>query len=326
MKKLTNLAAIFCSVLLLFVAATGNNIIAESSNEWINPFPPVVPEQPAQYYQLNDLEKLIDFFGQEDPDGVKNGEKVDGYYSTSLTYPIGMNTVLWYTVGNEDNSAYYNTILLIQDWFLWGGWDLRYVDFYGDLDLSGTTIGEVSLTGGHISSVNLDNCETLTSLRINFSETCHSVSAVNASIQDGWVKLECGVSRMALGLDNFDSQVNVSALGKGYIGADFENTDSANTTLKSRSNGPQSLVGWFKDGEFITASSILHITEGGSYIAAFAGDVNDDGSLNVVDALQLMREAMGLVETRDVAMSDINCDGSVGINDAILLLRAVMGI
>ncbi len=334
MKKLTNFVAFFCSILLLCVAMTGNNILADGKDDdgivWVEPTPPIHPEEGHFYYPLNALEKLVAFFGQTDPDGVENGTNAIGYYYPGLSYPTGISPVLWdYVTDTENPDCYYAYRVGIYNWYLWGGWDLRYIDYYGELDLENTTVTNVEMDGCHLSSVNLNNCTHLGGIRLNvYDYYCSTVSAVNADLQVGEITLQSGVKRMALGMRYFDSQVNISVVGNGCVGIEFENKTAVNAKAKLQTKplDSQEFVGWFKEGHLVSTDTVLNITEGGNYIASFAGDVTNDGCLNVADAVQLMREALGLVETRDVAMSDINCDGSVGINDAVLLLRAVMGI
>ena len=57
------------------------------------------------------------------------------------------------------------------------------------------------------------------------------------------------------------------------------------------------------------------------------GDVNDDGAVNVTDALLVLRYSMGLISSLPVlAAADVNNSGSVDMTDALLVLRASMGI
>lgn len=57
------------------------------------------------------------------------------------------------------------------------------------------------------------------------------------------------------------------------------------------------------------------------------GDANNDGSVNMTDALLVLRYAMGLVDTlTNEAAADVNGDGSINATDALLILRASMGL
>lgn len=325
MKKLTNFVAVLCSLIFLCFAATGNSILAEKSNEWIEPRPPATEYEPHRYYLRHDLQKLSVFFGQEDPDGVKNGEKVMGYYSEDLDFPCTVYTLFWNHTTNEDGTEYYYNLSSLRDWYMWGGWDMRNVDYYGDLDLSATTIKSVTLERGHISNVKLNYCWYLNTLNLNFSNTCRSVSAVDANIKNGQISLNSGIKNMTLGLYGLDSDVKVSVLGNGNLGAEFHNGESLNTTLRCIPNGTQPFIGWLEGGVLIPGSTSINVTRATRYVAAFAGDVNGDGIIGTNDAVLLLREAMGIIEINNAAMSDVNCDGLVTITDAIMLMRATMG-
>jgi endo-1,4-beta-xylanase len=57
------------------------------------------------------------------------------------------------------------------------------------------------------------------------------------------------------------------------------------------------------------------------------GDVNSDGSINIVDALLVAQYAVGLNPSGfDVSRADTNCDGSVNIVDALLIAQYAVGL
>lgn len=53
------------------------------------------------------------------------------------------------------------------------------------------------------------------------------------------------------------------------------------------------------------------------------GDVNDDGTINVVDALRVLRHAANIIELDDTAKmaADVNGDNNVNVVDALRILR-----
>ena len=56
------------------------------------------------------------------------------------------------------------------------------------------------------------------------------------------------------------------------------------------------------------------------------GDVNDDGSVNAVDAALILQLSAGIVSSLDnEASGDVNDDGSVNAVDASLILQMVAG-
>jgi endo-1,4-beta-xylanase len=57
------------------------------------------------------------------------------------------------------------------------------------------------------------------------------------------------------------------------------------------------------------------------------GDVNDDGDINIVDALLVAQYYVGLNPSGfDVSRADTNCDGSVNIVDALLIAQYYVGL
>jgi hypothetical protein len=57
------------------------------------------------------------------------------------------------------------------------------------------------------------------------------------------------------------------------------------------------------------------------------GDVNSDGSINIVDALLVAQYYVGLnPQGFDIARADTNCDGSVNIVDALLIAQYYVGL
>ena len=58
------------------------------------------------------------------------------------------------------------------------------------------------------------------------------------------------------------------------------------------------------------------------------GDVNMDGSVNINDAVLVMRYSMGVADlsAEQIALADINGDASVNTGDAVVIMRIAMGI
>lgn len=63
-----------------------------------------------------------------------------------------------------------------------------------------------------------------------------------------------------------------------------------------------------------------------SSISGILGDVNNDGSVNVQDAMLVMRHAMGIGSNLDLSLADVNGDGTVNAADAAYIMRMAMGI
>jgi aryl-phospho-beta-D-glucosidase BglC (GH1 family) len=56
------------------------------------------------------------------------------------------------------------------------------------------------------------------------------------------------------------------------------------------------------------------------------GDVNDDGTTDIVDALLIAQCYVGLTTCPDAAVGDVNCDGQIDIVDALLVAQFYVGI
>ncbi|MBN1697246.1 MAG: cellulase family glycosylhydrolase [Spirochaetales bacterium] len=59
--------------------------------------------------------------------------------------------------------------------------------------------------------------------------------------------------------------------------------------------------------------------------AALCGDVNDDGAVNIVDALLTAQCYVGLAACADEAVGDVNCDSQINIVDALLIAQLYVG-
>lgn len=62
--------------------------------------------------------------------------------------------------------------------------------------------------------------------------------------------------------------------------------------------------------------------------AVLPGDADGNGSVDMQDALLVLRFAMSLIggESIDAANADMNGDGTVDMQDALLILRKAMGL
>jgi len=59
---------------------------------------------------------------------------------------------------------------------------------------------------------------------------------------------------------------------------------------------------------------------------AVCGDTNDDGTVNIVDALLLSQCYVGLITCPDAEVSDVNCDGQINIVDALIIAQVYVGL
>ena len=56
------------------------------------------------------------------------------------------------------------------------------------------------------------------------------------------------------------------------------------------------------------------------------GDADNDGELSAVDAMMLLRHALGIVTLENTEWLDVNSDGLVNILDALVVLRIALGV
>ncbi|MBN2440836.1 MAG: VWA domain-containing protein [Spirochaetales bacterium] len=72
---------------------------------------------------------------------------------------------------------------------------------------------------------------------------------------------------------------------------------------------------------------VLFLLTLGALVFAATGDVNNDGNINIVDALLTAQYFVGLpVSNFDASMADVNADGSVDIIDGLLIAQYYVGI
>ncbi|MBN2440194.1 MAG: hypothetical protein JXJ04_02580 [Spirochaetales bacterium] len=56
------------------------------------------------------------------------------------------------------------------------------------------------------------------------------------------------------------------------------------------------------------------------------GDINDDGTVDIVDALLVAQYYVGLNPDIDTACAEVNCDGTIDIIDALLIAQYYVGL
>lgn len=64
------------------------------------------------------------------------------------------------------------------------------------------------------------------------------------------------------------------------------------------------------------------------YRLPLLGDVDMDGCINGIDALMVLRKAMGIIELTEnqCRLADVDFNGEVTVNDAVRILRHALGI
>ena len=88
-------------------------------------------------------------------------------------------------------------------------------------------------------------------------------------------------------------------------------------------------AGWDADFSCVTSNLTVNALYGPAGVSpALPGDVDGDGSVSSVDALTVLRHALGIITLGQdgLAAADLNGDGAVDSSDALLILRAALGI
>lgn len=81
----------------------------------------------------------------------------------------------------------------------------------------------------------------------------------------------------------------------------------------------------YADGQLLSTEREMQLSDGIRVTACFAGDVNEDGAINMADALLIMRCATELGGELPLRLADADRNGSIGIPDALLAARVAMG-
>jgi glucuronoarabinoxylan endo-1,4-beta-xylanase len=77
----------------------------------------------------------------------------------------------------------------------------------------------------------------------------------------------------------------------------------------------------------LSGSSVTTLVSGGGSPSGTLGDVNEDGSINIVDALLTAQYYVGLnPQNFNPANADANCDGNINIVDALLIAQYYVGL
>jgi glucuronoarabinoxylan endo-1,4-beta-xylanase len=108
-------------------------------------------------------------------------------------------------------------------------------------------------------------------------------------------------------------------------------TVSGFTTYTTTSSQNHATGGASVSGSSVSVSlpgtSVTTLVSGGSSPAGRIGDVNEDGSINIVDALLVAQYYVGLnPQNFNAGNADTNCNGSIDIVDALLIAQYSVGL
>jgi len=282
-----------------------------------------------------DAEKLEAFFAQSAGDGRHNFDHPDyagGVYgsytvsnfSESPCVGIEDGVIRWFDFNPDAMGSILRTSPV---------WDFR-PRFCGVFDLSGTSVTNVySPVPGqtHITAVNLDGCANLECLEFGDQNECFDISALNCPNLNIIDLRTYHSGNVAVQPKSFSAPVMLNTLGNG--GAGLYGRDGSYALIaqgvRYDENGNlienDGFLGWYADGQLLSTERELQLSDGIRAAACFAGDVNEDGAINMADALLVMRCAMELGGELPLRLADADRNGSIGIPDALLAARVAMG-
>ncbi len=282
-----------------------------------------------------DAEKLEAFFAQSAGDGRHNFDHPDyagGVYgsytvsnfSESPCVGIEDGVIRWFDFNPDAMGSILRTSPV---------WDFR-PRFCGVFDLSGTSVTNVySPVPGqtHITAVNLDGCANLECLEFGDQNECFDISALNCPNLNIIDRRTYHSGNVAVQPKSFSAPVMLNTLGNG--GAGLYGRDGSYALIaqgvRYDENGNlienDGFLGWYADGQLLSTEREMQLSYGIRAAACFAGDVNEDGAINMADALLIMRCAMELGGELPLRLADADRNGSIGIPDALLAARVAMG-
>lgn len=322
---------------------------------------PIGAEEVVSTYSLTDRDKemLRNFWNQETAtEGVCNGDVIyaegnaaidrinamagpnvyvgvytslpdeyDGGYSTPMVY-------ISYTEGFKALGFAYNIEYgiteVLPDGSMFAGEGVETIapDLYGSLDMSGTSI--MDLRGArngqtHITGVNVSDCQRIKYAEMNGQPFCTEFSAVNCPMLENVEAMDCNYKHIEVQPKGYEVPVDVVSLGYGSIGFEYDESRIKGVSkLYAYPTEDLGFIGWFVDGTCVCTANIYFHQGGGKVYACYAGDVNSDGMLSVVDATLIARMALNLIASESIG--DINGDGNVTISDAGMLARIALNI
>ena len=136
------------------------------------------------------------------------------------------------------------------------------------------------------------------------------------------------------GLDPSQFIINlmVNPLGGGVVSGDGIYYDGQEATIVATPERGYLFVNWTKNGQELSVSKSYTLTVLADQIinANFNlyGDINNDGDINVVDAVAVMRHILELEELtkHQVLAADVNNDGEVNVIDVSLIMHKALGL
>ena len=305
--------------------------------------PVLADPSPSHELSEHEQELLLAFWQQPAYDGMNNGQAVYDYshvksgslLKTRPQYDGGYWTHCLYNDMYNDEVFMFYLYWNLDDWCKTGPAGDRgdralsnsvHPDLYGPLDLHGTSISEFwgedsSIT--HIDDINFNDCPHLYRIRFVNQPAANSITALNCPIN--WIDTRGSTFKsIAFKASHYTEPMHIEAEGGGNVSVYHDYSSLGNVSRLTASSKEELFMGWYRDGELISAEPYVEVTAGGNYTARFGGDADGDGTAGANDALLLFRMCMGLIPAVSGDF-DMDCSGGVDAADALLLMRFAMG-
>ena len=204
-----------------------------------------------------------------------------------------------------------------------------YPDLCGNLDVTGTltqTINSPQYDQTHIRSVNVDDCWDLTQLAFNGQRYCRELSALNCPVLRRIEARDCDYRQITVKPMGYDAPLDAVSIGNCSIGMDYSFTGSQEADLYAYPTEELGFIGWFVGGRLVSTETDYIHQGGGKVYACFAGDVNGDGLINIMDANLIMCGSLNLAPMEEEALFDLDSNGIINTADALLAIRVGMGL
>lgn len=308
---------------------------------------PTLAETPSDYYE-HDYEMYYNFMHQtNEAFGINNETALEEYFSENFDdIDIG-------DIEDEDgcencispifhsatlNGKRYVSCVEFKVYVPYGYSDGEYCfdgyiivspDYCGAFDISGTLTRSVEspeTNATHIESINIDNCTQLTHFNFDGQKHCKSFSAINCPALSRVYLEKCDFQRITIQPDGYDKPLDIIAIGQGNLGLIYQNYPDERMVIMTESEY-EGFCGFYINGECVhDYVNMLYEGNGDTVYACFAGDINNDGCINVLDANLIMRQALSGSPEVNITGYDLNANGAVSTSDALIAIRIGMGL
>lgn len=291
----------------------------------------------ADSYDQNDYQKLAAFLEITDANGVKNGAKLSGGYDV-------LDPESWGALSSGAPR------------FEWveseGRLRIRSIRIQSEPGIPGTLQGELDLSGcselyllncanNAITGLDVSGCSKLRFLecRWNYIPSLELSSCPELCVlicTDNCLRTLDLTANPLIPLDFLRMADGGLKYVSCYYAMDAEYSSESLFFISANcGEGCTTYHGWYgEDGRYLTSAIVFEPTPemGRRFVARFTapaqtpGDADGSGSVDLADALRIMRISMGMLPMQSGAGADVNGDGIVNMIDAMLVMRRSMGI